>query len=90
MSQTVSNSPLEGTRTADASSLRVRSRSLDRIAVQMRGKTRVVPVEEVDFITASGPYAELHVGGDEYVMREFMQNVEGLLDSEQFIHIRRS
>jgi two-component system LytT family response regulator len=35
---------------------------LERIAVEMRGQVRVVPVKQVDYIMASGPYAELHVG----------------------------
>src|SRR5437764_6254720 len=35
---------------------------LDRIAVESRGQVRVVPVARIDYITASGPYAELHAG----------------------------
>jgi two-component system LytT family response regulator len=35
---------------------------LERISVEQRGQVRVVPVEKVDYITADGPYAELHVG----------------------------
>ena len=34
---------------------------LERIAVEMHGKVRVVPVVEIDYIVASGPYADLHV-----------------------------
>src|SRR5690606_28306944 len=43
---------------------------LERIAVQMTGQVRVVPVQDIDHITASGPYVELHVGGRKYVVRE--------------------
>ena len=49
---------------------------LERIAVDMRGQVRVVPVKHVEYITASGPYAELHVGDKRYVLRERMQTLE--------------
>jgi len=39
-----------------------KSEYLERIAVESRGQVRVVPVSKIDYITASGPYAELHVG----------------------------
>ncbi|HVE69822.1 MAG TPA: response regulator, partial [Thermoanaerobaculia bacterium] len=35
---------------------------VQRIPVEMRGQTRFVAVDKIDYITASGPYAELHVG----------------------------
>jgi two-component system, LytTR family, response regulator len=46
----------------------------------MKGRMRVVPVGKVDSITASGTYAERHVGSDRYVMRESMQDLEERLD----------
>jgi two-component system LytT family response regulator len=63
---------------------------LERIAVEMRGKIRVIPVEEIDYITASGPYAELHVGGRTHVIRETMQSLEERLDPRHFFRIHRS
>jgi two-component system LytT family response regulator len=65
-------------------------RYLERIAVQMKGRMRVVPVGKIDYITASGAYAELHVGSDRYVIRESMQQLEERLDPEQFIRVHRS
>jgi two-component system LytT family response regulator len=65
-------------------------RYLDRIAVPMRGKIRVVPVEEIDYITASGPYAELHVGAERHLIRESMQSLEEQLDPDRFLRIHRS
>jgi two-component system LytT family response regulator len=65
-------------------------RYLERIAVQMRGKLRVVPVSQIDYITADGPYAELHVGTHRYVIRESMQHLEEKLDPERFLRIHRS
>ena len=39
---------------------------LERIPVESRGQLRVVPADKIDYITASGPYAELHVGDRTY------------------------
>ena len=66
------------------------TRPLERIAVQMHGKLRVVPVSQIDYITASGTYVELHVGTHRYVIRESMQHLEERLDPERFIRVHRS
>ena len=63
---------------------------LERIAVEMRGQVRVVPVKQVDYIMASGPYAELYVGEKRYVIRERMQTLEERLDPAKFFRIHRS
>lgn len=63
---------------------------LERIAVEMRGQVRVVPVESIEYITASGPYAEIHVGEKTYIIRERMQTLEERLDPARFFRIHRS
>jgi two-component system, LytTR family, response regulator len=63
---------------------------LERIPVEMRGRVRVVPVGEIEFIIASGPYAELYSGDRKYVIRESMQNLEDRLDPAAFIRTHRS
>ena len=63
---------------------------LERIPVEMRGKVRVVPASEIEFIVASGPYAELYSGDRKYVIRESMQNLEDRLDPNAFIRTHRS
>lgn len=63
---------------------------LERIAVESRGQVRVVPVKQIDFILASGPYAELHVGDKRHLIRERMQNLEERLDPKRFIRVHRS
>ena len=68
----------------------VPKRYLERIAVEVRGKVRPVPVAGIDFITAAGPYAELHVGDRRYVIREAMQTLEERLDPERFMRVHRS
>ncbi|HEX7150594.1 MAG TPA: LytTR family DNA-binding domain-containing protein [Thermoanaerobaculia bacterium] len=63
---------------------------LESIAVEMRGQVRVVPVKSIEYITASGPYAELHVGGQTYAVRERMQTLEEQLDPSKWFRIHRS
>ena len=67
-----------------------RSDYLERIAVEMRGQVRIVPVAKIDYIVASGPYAELHVGEKTHIIRERMQTLEDRLDPEKFFRIHRS
>ena len=63
---------------------------LDRIPVETRGQLRVVPVSKIDYITASGPYAELHAGGRTFAVRERMQTLEEKLDPQVFFRVHRS
>jgi two-component system LytT family response regulator len=63
---------------------------LERIVVQTRGKLRVVPVTEVEYITASDAYAELHVGSARHLIRESLQALEEQLDPAAFFRVHRS
>jgi two-component system LytT family response regulator len=65
-------------------------RYLERIAVEMRGKVRVVPVAQIEYITASGPYVELHTNERAYLIREAIQTLEHRLDPNRFLRIHRS
>ncbi len=67
-----------------------KSQYLERIAVEMRGQVRVVPVRQIDYMVASGPYAELFVGDKRYLIRERMQTLEERLDPAKFFRIHRS
>ncbi len=63
---------------------------LERIAVETRGRVRVLPVERIDYVTASGPYAELHVDGETHLIRERMTHLEARLDPRRFYRVHRS
>ena len=63
---------------------------LERIPVTTAGETRVVPVAQIDYFIASGPYVRLHSGGQRYVIREAMQALEESLDPARFLRIHRS
>jgi two-component system LytT family response regulator len=51
---------------------------------------RVVPVSQIDYILASGVYAELYVGDRRYIVRESLQALEERLDPRVFMRIHRS
>jgi two-component system LytT family response regulator len=80
---------LQGT-PAPAGPVEAAPRYLERIAVDMRGQVRVVPVDGIDYIAASGPYAELHVGTDTFIIRERIQALEERLNPARFFRIHRS
>lgn len=63
---------------------------LQRIAVESPGQVRVVRVDDIDYISASGVYAELHVGDRTYIVRERMQSLEERLDPRRFFRTHRS
>lgn len=63
---------------------------LSRIRVEHRGQTRFIPVSSVDYVTADGPYAALHAGGETHLIRERMQELERQLDPRAFVRIHRS
>ena len=63
---------------------------LERIAVETHGQVKPIPVAQIDYISAAGPYAELHVGERRYVIREAMQTLEDRLDPNRFMRVHRS
>ena len=69
---------------------RAGARYLERIPVESRGKVRFIPVSDIDYILASGPYAELVVGDRKHLIREAMQNLENHLDPARFFRVHRS
>jgi len=63
---------------------------LERIAVQGRGKARIVSVDDVTHITADGSYAEVHTEDDTHVIRERMKTLADRLDPSDFVRVHRS
>ena len=64
---------------------------LERIAVETPGRMRVLSVDDIDYITADGSYAELHLhGGERYPIRERMKTLAERLDPGVFFRIHRS
>ena len=47
-------------------------------------------IHQAPRVTAAGPYAELHVAGRRYVIRETMKTLEDRLDPAKFMRVHRS
>jgi len=66
------------------------SHYVQRIPIESRGKVTYIPVDDVDYIAASGPYAEIVVGTRRHLVRETMQSLEESLDPARFMRVHRS
>ena len=53
-------------------------------------RIQIVPTQEIDWINASGDYAELHARGKIYLIRETMNSLQQKLDPAIFVRIYRS
>jgi len=58
----------------------------------VRTADRATPIKAdcIDWIEAADNYVVLHVGGDEFIMRETLSRIETLLDPRKFIRVHRS
>lgn len=70
--------------------LRARRRRAARIVVRTGGKCVFLRADEIDWVEAAGNYVRLHAGGEAYVLRDSMKNMEAKLDGELFVRIHRS
>ena len=63
---------------------------VSRFPVRTGQRIQIVPTEEIDWISASGDYAELHARGKIYLIRETMNSLQQKLNPEMFVRIHRS
>jgi two-component system, LytTR family, response regulator len=63
---------------------------LVRFAVKHHRGMRLVRVRDIDYIQASGNYAEIHAAGGTHLVRMTMQELEQRLDPSMFVRIHRS
>ncbi len=63
---------------------------LERVTIDLPGKVRVVPVEEIRFITAEDAYVKIHTADEAFLLRERMHVLEDRLDPSDFARIHRS
>jgi len=58
--------------------------------VKSGARIQMVDAQDIDWISAAGDYAELHVKDAAHLLRETMTALEGRLDPAQFARIHRS
>ena len=61
-----------------------------RLPIKLGNKTYLLPPLEINYIIASGYYAEIYTAEKKLVIRESLNNLENILDTNNFIRIHRS
>jgi two-component system LytT family response regulator len=61
-----------------------------RFTVRTGSRIQIVTAEDVEWIGSAGNYAELHVNGHSFLLRESMASLEQRLDPAKFLRIHRS
>jgi len=63
---------------------------VSRVMVKAHGRVVFLKVDEIDWIEASGNYVELHVGKQNFLLRETLASLEVKLDPKRFSRIHRT
>ena len=67
-----------------------RAQTDDRLTVSANGRILLINVKDIDWISASGNYAQLHTGNRDYEIRQSLTTLEARLNPREFIRIHRS
>ena len=70
--------------------LRATRRYPTRVAVRAAGRFMVIDWRDVDWVEAADNYVKLHVGTNEFLLRDTLAAIEKRLDPERFARIHRS
>jgi two-component system LytT family response regulator len=62
----------------------------DLLAVKTGDRTRLVKVEEIDWIEAAEKYVVLHCGAEKHMIRRGIAEMERRLDPRRFLRVHRS
>ena len=57
--------------------------------VKSGGRIHFIRTADIDWCDAAGNYVRMHVGAQEYLVRETMNHLESQLDARQFVRIHR-
>lgn len=77
---------------ADAEALETKEENqlLDRIAVKVRDKIVVIPINQLYYLKADGDYVQLHTAEAFYLKEQTMKYFENVLPNHLFVRIHRS
>lgn len=64
-------------------------RYIDRIVIKQDQRTRVVMLQDVQWMESDGNYVRLHAGRDVHLVRETLSSLESRLDPRRFLRIHR-
>ena len=63
---------------------------INKLGVDDNGQVRVLPVSDIECVTASGDYVEIHVADSSFLKKETIAALENLLDPHTFCRVHRS
>jgi len=69
---------------------KLRKREPARLAIRDGGSTTWVPQDQIEWIDAAGDYMCVHAGGETYILRQTMKQLEQELDPEILQRVHRS
>jgi two-component system, LytTR family, response regulator len=61
-----------------------------RLMIKSGGRIHFVRTSDIDWCEAAGNYVRMHVGQQEYLVRDTMGHLESQLEPQQFVRIHRS
>ncbi|MBN2344318.1 MAG: response regulator transcription factor [Deltaproteobacteria bacterium] len=64
--------------------------ALTRIVVKDGSKIEMIPVTDVDYISAEDDYVDIHYAGKSILKHQTLAGLEKMLDADKFIRIHRS
>jgi two-component system LytT family response regulator len=65
-------------------------KGIERLVVSTPSSDVVIPVKDVDWISADDYYVQVHVGSQSYLLRESLNSLEARLDPTRFMRVHRS
>jgi two-component system LytT family response regulator len=75
---------------SQAEDLKPKPKPLERLSVRSAGRVTLIKASEIDWISASDNYVELHVGGKTHLLRTAISALAERLPKPQFTRISRS
>ena len=63
---------------------------IERITIKSGTKIKIIPIEQIVDIEASGDYVEIHTLGGKYLKEQTMKSLEAVLPRELFVRVHRS
>jgi two-component system LytT family response regulator len=65
-------------------------KGIERLVVSTPSSDVVIPVKDVDWISADDYYVQVHIGSQSYLLRDSLNSLETRLDPTRFMRVHRS
>jgi two-component system LytT family response regulator len=65
-------------------------KGIERLVISTPSSDVVIPIRDVDWISADDYYVQVHVGSQSYLLRESLNSLETRLDPARFVRVHRS